>query len=289
MDETTFTLGTDDGLELVGYRWSPDGAPRAAVQLQHGLAEHAARYRRLAETLTDHGYVVYAPDGRGSGRSAERAGAGFGAWGPAGWPGWVGDLATLNDRIREEQPGLPVLLLGHSMGSFASQQYLLDHSGDVAAVVLSGTTSVDGLVPVLASDEPADLSGFNAGFEPRTGYEWLSRDEAEVDAYVADPACGWTAPPLPEITTLLAAADPERLAGIRPDLPVLLISGDADPLAGGGEAVQTVAQRYRDAGLGDVTVRLYPAARHEVFNETNREEVTADVVAFFDRVTGREG
>lgn len=284
MDETTTTLRTDDGLDLHVYRWAPEGAPRAVVQVQHGLGEHAARYRRLGEALTAAGYVVHAPDGRGSGRSAEAAGDGYGAWGPAGWPGWVGDLAALNAHVRQEHPGLPVLHLGHSMGSFATQQFLLDHSADVDAVVLSGTTTVDTLVPVLASDEPADLSGFNAGFEPRTGFEWLSRDPAEVDAYVTDPACGWTAPPLPGIETLLAAADPERLAGIRSDLPLLLVSGDADPLAGGGDAIEAVAQRYRDAGLTDVTVELYPEARHEVFNETNRDEVTADVLAFFDRV-----
>lgn len=286
MDETTTTLTTDDGLELQVWRWTPEGEPRAVVQVQHGLAEHAGRYRRPAEALTAAGYAVYAPDGRGSGRSAEVAGDGYGAWGPAGWPGWVADLVGLNRRIRADHPGLPLLHLGHSMGSFATQQFLLDHSADVDAVVLSGTTEVGGLVPVLASEEPADLSGFNAGFEPRTGYEWLSRDEAEVDAYVADPACGWTAPPLPGIETLLAAADPERLAGVRDDLPVLLVSGDADPLAGGGAAIELVAQRYRDAGLTDVTVRLYEGGRHEVFNETNRDEVTADVLAFFDRVVG---
>jgi alpha-beta hydrolase superfamily lysophospholipase len=283
MQETTITVATADGIELQTFRWAPEGSPRAVVQVQHGLAEHAARYRRFGQALTSAGYLVYAPDGRGSGRTA--AGR-YGQWGPDGWPGWVDDLARLNARIRQDNPGLKVALFGHSMGSFASQQYVLDHSGDIDALVLSGTTEVSGLAAMLDSDVPADLSAFNAPFENRTGYEWLSRDESEVDAYVADEACGFAAPKLTGIATLAQAADPQRLAGIRSDLPILLVSGSDDPLAGGGAAVETVAQRYLDAGVRDVQVRIYPRARHELLNETNREEVTADVLAFIDRTVG---
>ncbi len=283
MQENTVTVATADGIELQTYRWAPAGTPRAVVQVQHGLAEHAARYRRFARALTAAGYLVYAPDGRGSGRTA--AGR-YGQWGPDGWPGWVDDLARLNARIRQDNPALKVALFGHSMGSFASQQYVLDHCDDIDALVLSGTTEVSGLAAMLDSDEPADLSAFNAPFENRTGYEWLSRDEAEVDAYVADEACGFVAPKLMGIATLAQAADPDRLAAIRSDLPILLISGSDDPLAGGGAAVETVAQRYRDAGIRDVHATLYPGARHELLNETNRDEVTADVLAFLDRTVG---
>jgi alpha-beta hydrolase superfamily lysophospholipase len=283
MQESTITVSTADQIALQTYRWAPDGEPRAVVQVQHGLAEHAARYRRFAEALTAAGYLAYAPDGRGSGRTA--AGR-YGQWGPSGWPGWVDDLARLNARIRQDNPGLRIALFGHSMGSFASQQYVLDHSGDIDALVLSGTTEVSGLAAMLDSDEPADLSAFNAPFENRTGYEWLSRDAAEVDKYVADEACGFVAPKLQGIATLAEAADPQRLAGIRPDLPILLVSGTDDPLAGGGVAVEIVAQRYRDAGLRDVRATLYPGARHELLNETNRDEVTADIIAFLDRTVG---
>jgi alpha-beta hydrolase superfamily lysophospholipase len=283
MQENTITVTTADGIELQTFRWAPEGSPRAVVQVQHGLAEHAARYRRFGQALTRAGYLVYAPDGRGSGRTA--AGR-YGQWGPDGWPGWVEDLARLNTRIRQDNPALKVALFGHSMGSFASQQYVLDHSGDIDALVLSGTTEVSGLAAMLDSDEPADLSAFNAPFEKRTGYEWLSRDESEVDAYVADEACGFAAPKLTGIATLAQAADPQRLAGIRSDLPILLVSGSDDPLAGGGAAVETVAQRYLDAGVRDVQVRIYPRARHELLNETNRDEVTADVMAFLNRTVG---
>ncbi len=283
MDESTITVPTADGLELQTWVWAPSGTPRAVVQVQHGLAEHAARYRRFAEALTDAGYLVVAPDGRGSGRTA--AGS-YGSWGQEGWPGWVDDVGRVSQRIRTGHPGLPLAIIGHSMGSFATQQHLLEHAAEVDAVVLSGSTEVGWLIPVLDADEPADLSAFNEPFEHRTGFEWLSRDEAEVDAYVADPACGWSAPPLPGIGTLVAAADPDRIAAVRDDLPLLIVSGDADPLAQGGVTVELLAQRYRDAGLSDVEVHLYPGARHEVLNETNREEVTADILAFLDRTVG---
>jgi alpha-beta hydrolase superfamily lysophospholipase len=280
VDESTTTITTGDGQQLSVLRWSPDGRPKAVVQIQHGLAEHAARYRRFAVALTDAGYLVYAADARGSGQSAL---SGYGRWGEGGWPGWVDDVGRLTAYVREQEPGLPLGLFGHSMGSFATQQWLLDHSDEVDAVVLSGSTEVGWLVPVLDADEPADLSTFNAPFEHRTGFEWLSRDEAEVDAYVADPACGWEAPPLTNIDSLTAAADPERVAAVRKTLPILIVSGSDDPLARGGEAVEALADRYRRAGLTDVQVKLYPGARHELVNETNRDEVTADVVAFLDR------
>lgn len=283
MQETTIAFTSQDGIEIQTYRWSPEGAPRAVVQIQHGLAEHAGRYRPVAEALTGAGYLVYAPDARGSGRTAA---GDYGNWGELGWPGWVDDVGRLRQRIGDDHPGLAVGLLGHSMGSFATQHHLLDHSGEVDAVILSGSTEVGWLAPVLDSSEPADLSAFNAPFEHRTGFEWLSRDPAQVDAYVADPACGWSAPPPAGIGSLLAAADPERLAGLRSDLPILIVSGDADPLAQGGAAIEALATRYRDAGLADVEVRLYPEARHEVLNETNRDEVIADIIAFLDRTIG---
>jgi alpha-beta hydrolase superfamily lysophospholipase len=280
VNESTMTVTTGDGQQLHIYRWSPEGRPKGVVQIQHGLAEHAARYRRFAEALTNAGYLVYAADARGSGQSAT---TGYGRWGADGWPGWVDDVGRLTARIRQDEPELPLGLFGHSMGSFATQQHLLDHDEDVDSVVLSGSTEVGWLVPVLDTDEPADLSAFNEPFDHRTGFEWLSRDEAEVDAYMADPACGWEASPLPAIDTLTAAADPARVASIRSDVPILIVSGSDDPLAQGGPAVEALAEQYRAAGLTDVQAKLYPAARHELLNETNRDEVTADIIAFFDR------
>jgi alpha-beta hydrolase superfamily lysophospholipase len=287
MHETTFTLTASDGSDVACYRWTGDDPPRMIVQIAHGMGEHAGRYRRLAEALVGAGAVVYANDHRGHGRTAgspER----HGDLGPGGWAGLMGDLGVVADHARSEHPGLPLVMIGHSMGSFALQRHLLDHSAGLAAAVLSGTSAVDIIAAGIDPTQEVDLSAFNAPFEPaRTEYDWLSRDPAEVDAYVADAACGFgldAAAAASMIEGLDGVADAERLAHIRSDLPMLVISGDADPLAGGGALVELVGDRYREAGIRDVTVRLYPGARHEVFNETNRDEITADLIAWLDRV-----
>ncbi len=286
MTETDFILSAPDGTSITGYRWRGDIAPTAIVQLAHGMGEHAARYRRLAGALVDAGYVVYANDHRGHGRTSGPDHQGD--LGTGGWKGLVSDLGVVSEHARAEHPGLQLAIVGHSMGSFALQQYLLDHSADLDAAALSGTTAVDGVAAGIDTSQEVDLSGFNAAFEPaRTESDWLSRDEAEVDAYIADPACGFGLDG-PSATAMLERAaefgDPAVLAGIRGDLPILVFSGDADPLSGAGALVELVAQRYREAGVSDVTVILYPGARHEIFNETNRDEVTADLLAWLARV-----
>ncbi len=276
MQRSTFTSPVD-GLELTTYAWEVTD-PRAVVQVAHGLAEHSARYDRFARALNDAGYSVRAFDHRGHGDSIAGSPGDFGA---AGFDGLIADLAAYGASLQGE---LPLFLFAHSMGSFAAQSVLLTHSAQYAGVVLSGSTALDLLAAGLAQAEgPVGLEAFNAGFEPRTGYEWLSRDEAEVDLYVADPLCGFELPDgtVPMLFGAAATlADPGALAAIRPDLPLLIVSGSDDPLAGGGQLVQVLGQRYRDAGLADVTVTLYDGARHEILNETNRDEVTADVVAW---------
>lgn len=289
MREIDLQLVAADGTPLQGYRWDGEGDPRAIVQIAHGMGEHAGRYRRLGAALVEAGYVVYANDHRGHGRTAGSTAA-FGDLGPGGWDGLLSDLATVGATARAEHSGIPLVLVGHSMGSFALQQYLLDHSDRLDGAVLSGTTAVDVIAPGIDPTQEVDLSAFNTPFAPaRTDYDWLSRDEAEVDAYIADPACGFGLNG-PSAATMLAAAarfgDPAALARIRSDLPILIMSGDADPLAGGGALVELVGSRYRDAGIANVTVTLYPGARHEIFNETNREQVTADLLAWLTRVTG---
>jgi alpha-beta hydrolase superfamily lysophospholipase len=290
MEATRFSFTAADGTQVAAYRWSGDGTPRAIVQIAHGMGEHAGRYARLAEALTDAGYVVYANDHRGHGGTAGSVEA-QGDLGPGGWAGLVSDLGELGALARRENPGIPLALVGHSMGSFALQGYLLDHSADLDAAALSGTSAVDVIAAGIDPTKEVDLSAFNAPFEPaRTEYDWLSRDPDEVDAYVADAGCGFGLNPASTASMLdglAGAGDPERLRAIRSDLPVYLVSGDADPLAGGGALIELVGQRYREAGLQDVTVVLHPGARHEVFNETNRDEVTAGLVAWLDRVTAR--
>jgi len=275
-----------DGLEIATWTWDDvTGQPRGVVQLVHGLAEHGPRYGRLATALNAVGFLVTATDHRGHGASVSPE-VPLGSFGAAGVDGFLGDIVAAGERLAEQHPDLPLFLLGHSLGSMGAQSVLLDHSARYAGAVLSGSTTLDGLLAVvqgLPQDQPG-LAAFNAGFEPRTGFEWLSRDGAEVDAYLADPLCGFPtedAVMAGVLGTAVRTTDPDQLAQIRPDLPVLVVSGDRDPVGGpGGSNVTALAERYRDAGLTDVTLRLYPAARHEVFNETNRDEVTDDVTGW---------
>jgi alpha-beta hydrolase superfamily lysophospholipase len=291
METTTFTFTAADGLEVHTFRWrAADGpAPVGAVQIAHGMGEHAARYERLARSLTDAGWAVYANDHRGHGRTAGRpevGDGGLGDLGEGGWDGLVDDVGRLNRLIAAEQPG-PRVLLGHSMGSFAAQQFVLDHSAAIDGLVLSGTTAVDLAAATFDPEAPADLTALNAGFEPaRTEFDWLSRDEAEVDRYVADRLCGFGLDQPGTKGLVLAAprlGEPDALAGIRSDLPVYLVAGSADPLNFELALLQLVEQRYRDAGLTDITTDYHQDARHEVFNETNRAEITANLVGWLAR------
>jgi alpha-beta hydrolase superfamily lysophospholipase len=278
-----------DGTSVVAYRWDPAGAPRAAIQLSHGMGEHARRYDKTAAALNDAGFVVYAQDHRGHGATADPDA--LGDLGAGGWTGLVDDIGLLSAQVRTDHPGLPLILLGHSMGSFALQQYLLDRSGDADGAVLTGTAVIDLLEPALDLDQPLDLAVFNAPFEPaRTSFDWLSRDEAVVDAYVADPFCGFGIDQASAKGMFVGArrmADPAEVGRMRASLPVYIAVGEADPVNGGLTLMTPLAERYQAAGLNDVTVRVYPDARHEILNETNASEVVADLITWLDAVLAK--
>jgi alpha-beta hydrolase superfamily lysophospholipase len=287
---TRFTYQARDGVEIVGYRWDPAGQPRGAVQLTHGMGEHVQRYDALARALTGRGLVVYGQDHRGHGATA-RSEEDLGQLGPDGWTQLVDDVDLLVSRIHDEQPRLRLALLGHSMGSFAVQQYLLDHSDRVDAVVLTGTTALDQLEPALDLDKPIDLAAFNAAFAPaRTEFDWLSRDEAIVDAYIADPRCGFGIDADAGKDMFAGArrmADPGQVAAVRPDLPLYIAAGELDPVNANLALLNVLVDRYRAAGLTNVTVRTYPGARHEILNETNRDEVVAGILDWLDQVLSK--
>ena len=286
MPSSTFSYTSADGTPIAAYRWDPAGQPRAAVQLTHGMGEHARRYEHVARALNEAGFVVYAQDHRGHGASMGDGEAGD--LDPGSWPGLVDDIGLMSARIRGEHPGVPLILLGHSMGSFAVQQHLFDHSADVDGVVLTGTAAIDLLEGALDLNQPIDLSAFNAPFEPaRTDYDWLSRDEAVVDAYVADPLCGFgidTSSARAMFAGARRGADPAQVAAIRSGLPLYIAVGEANPVNAGLALLTPLTERYQAAGLTDVTVRTYPAARHEILNETNRDEVIAELTNWLGRV-----
>lgn len=285
-ETTRFTLKAGDGAAIAAYRSLPAGRARGVVQIAHGLAEHFGRYERLTRRLTAAGWAVYGADHRGHGASAEVHGLGH--FGPGGFQSVVDDMAALTAVAKSEVPGVPLILLGHSMGSFAAQLYILDHGAELAGLVLSGTAAQDLLVESLAG-QPAGLEAFNATFEPaRTPFDWLSRDQAEVDAYVADPLCGFEADPgaMASLFTLGAGARTDRrLARVPKTLPILVMSGEVDPVVGPGQAfARALIESYGAAGIGPVTHNVYPGGRHEMFNETCREAVEDDLIAWLDRI-----
>jgi alpha-beta hydrolase superfamily lysophospholipase len=287
MARSALLVGTSDGTRLIGQRWTADDPARAAVVLAHGMGEHSMRYERLGRALNAAGLDLLAVDHRGHGRTAAVARAPLGALGPGGWDGIVADFALVVRSTLRERPGLPVVVLGHSMGSWVVQQYLLDHSDDVAAAVLSGTAALELVVAGVDPTAELDLTAFNAPFAPaRTDYDWLSRDESEVDDYVAEPLCGFGLDPDGTQGMIAAAArmaDPEVVGAIRSGLPVYVVVGGDDPVNAGGAWLHPLVERLRRAGLA-VTTRVYEGARHEVFNETNRDEVVADLIGWLDGV-----
>jgi alpha-beta hydrolase superfamily lysophospholipase len=284
-----------DGARLAERLWVPDGPVRGVVQVVHGLSEHAGRYERLARALTARGFAVAALDQRGHGLTAGSTGPG--AFGDgATIDAVLDDVRDLGERLAADHPGVPRLLLGHSLGSAVALASAERDGAALAGLVLSGPI---GVAPQLAAavphleaavaggmgDQPMDaLGGFNAPFEPaRTPYDWLSRDPAEVDAYLADPLCGDDVAPTYRygsgmFTLVIRAASPGGVAGLPAGLPVLLLAGQRDPVGGTDAAqVAALADLLRDRGL-PVELRVYPDARHEVFNETNRDEVTGDLL-----------
>lgn len=277
---------SSDGLSIAAYRWVPAGTPRAIVQITHGVGEYARRYAPLAEALAARGFIVYAHDHRGHGATV-RDGDTPGELGEGGWAELVADIGRMGDVARAEHPSLCLGLVAHSLGSFATQQFLLDNSDRVDAVALSGTSSIDLLEPALDLDAPMDLGMFNAAFEPaRTAFDWLSRDEAQVDQYIADPGCGFGLDIAGGKDMFVAArqlADPFRVSGMRNDLPIYVMVGDQDPVNGQLVLVNVLVGRYEAAGLTDLTLKVYEGARHEVFNETNRAEVFGDLGEWLEK------
>jgi alpha-beta hydrolase superfamily lysophospholipase len=307
----------DDGTRLFLRRWvSPPDSPgktRAALHIVHGMAEHGRRYERLARRLAEAGIEVWAADQRGHGKTAD---PGVNAPGRGGLAGHcadgdgfsrvTADIDLLNKEIKKQHPERPLFLLGHSWGSFITQNYIEQYStADLSGCILSGTRGPDGFklragVPLLAllaalrgqrngsSLARAVADGpYNKPFRPnRTSFDWISRDEREVDAYVNDPCSGnlcSTGFYRDLIRGLVNIHRKEAMEKIRADLPVYVFSGSADPVGDMGASPTALVNAYRAMGLKDLEFVLYPDARHETLNETNREEVTENLIAWILR------
>lgn len=297
-----FTYTSVTGQSLEARKWIPEGKIRGIVQLVHGMAEHIDRYHGVGNALAEAGYLAVGHTYLGHGGNAPIHGY-FGD--NEGWQYLIDDVDGLRKQISAEYPDLPYVILGHSMGSFIVRCYLMQYGKGLNAGVLSGTgyyakpLVAAGLLMANAvclfggKRKPSPLInqiGFataNKPFEPaRTPFDWLCRDEKKVDEYIADPNCGFlfTGAGYRELFRgLKRLTHTENLANVPSGLPVLFISGANDPIGEMGKGVRQVAADFEKAGIKNVTVKLYPDARHEMFNETNREEAYADLVSWLDR------
>ena len=297
-------LSSDGRTPLRVRRCLPERVPKAVVQIAHGIAEHVERYDDFAAFLAEHGFAVVANDHLGHGKTAQTPeDLGFFA-DKDGWETVVADMRKIFDRTSKEHPGIPYFLFGHSMGSFLARSYLIRCGYGLRGVVLSGTGQQP--APVVAAGLAigsweirrhgaryrSDLlnnmafGSYTRGITPlRTLSDWLSRDEAQVDRYVADPLCGFipTAGLFRDMMHGIAFNQSARnLARMQKDLPVYFMSGDHDPVGANGKGVMKAYESFLRAGMSDATLRLYAGGRHEMLNEINRDEVYRDLLHWLE-------
>lgn len=300
-----FTFKSSDNREIFVYKWTPEEVTaKGIVQIAHGMAEHAERYDRFARFLCKEGFIVYANDHRGHGKSAGSIdGLGYLA-DEDGFDLLVQDMKTLSSIIKNDNPYLPLFLFGHSMGSFAAQRYLMLEGIDLKGLILSGSNGKQGIMLKMGAyfakreikkhgrrfiSERLDrliFSSYNKNFQPsRTSFDWLSRDDREVDKYIKDPYCGtiFTAGFFYDfLGGLIEIEDKRNLPLIARDIPIYILSGDMDPVGKFGKGVMNLYKAYKDLGVEDVKYKLYPGGRHEILNETNREEVMDDILEWLN-------
>lgn len=295
------------GKELNTVLWEcPE--PKAVLQIAHGMAEHIMRYDGFARWMNEKGVVVAGNDHLGHGQTAENNGElGFFAE-KNGWEYIVEDVERVRKKLSEMYPGLPYFIFGHSMGSFVVRTYITkDWAKDISGAIISGTGNVPAAAVSAGSAIGSVISlfcgkrhrsntvnglafgSYNKAFVPaRTDFDWLTKDEAVVDEYIADEKCGY-------VFTCRAYKDlfhglkfigkGKNIAKVRKDLPVLFISGDKDPVGDSGRGVAQVFDKFRKAGIKDVSMKLYEGDRHEILNELDKETVYADCLAFIERVS----
>ncbi|MCP5052694.1 MAG: alpha/beta hydrolase [bacterium] len=299
MKSETFTFKEVTGLDIFVYKWIPDGEIKAIVQIAHGMAEMALRYERFAEKLTAEGFLVYANDHRGHGQTAGEPGK-VGDLGDDGFNNMVRNLRQLQEIIVEEYQDLPFFMFGHSMGSFVMQRYICLYGDRMRGVLLSGSNGREGFllnIGRIISWLESKIRGrkarsklmsvltfgtFNKKFKPnRTLFDWLSRDEKEVDKFIEDPFCGciMTAGFFYDFMGGMKLKENKKeIAKVPKELPIYIFSGDMDPVGKYGKGVMKLVNTYEELGIKDLQHKLYEGGRHEMLNETNRREVMQDVV-----------
>ncbi len=300
MKAQTFTFNSTDGEKIFVYKWLPDSQPWMILNIVHGMAEHAARYEDFARFLTDNGIGVYAMDLRGHGKTAGTMDK-FGFFAPKdGWKKVLEDIHSLVKIISHEWKGLPIVMLGHSMGSLFTRAYIAKYPDTLDGAILSGTSGQSGFL-VSAGKTIAKLQGifagktkpskllnnmtfqdYNKAFRPnKTEFDWLSRDSQQVKKYIDDPWCGGVVSNsfYYDLLSLVQFINrPETYLSTPKEMPILMFSGEKDPVGDFGKGVKKVYDKYLKSGIKNITLKLYPDGRHEMLNEINRKEVYEDVL-----------
>ncbi|WP_047985621.1 alpha/beta hydrolase [Ornithinibacillus californiensis] len=300
--KSTFWIESVDSVEIYVEKWhEPDKQPKAIIQIAHGMVEHIQRYHDFAKHMVEQGIFVYGNDHRGHGKTGQKQGR-MGYLSEAdGFDKTAEDLFLLTKKIQEEYPNVPIILLGHSMGSFLARTYIQEHSHSIAGVILSGTgfypraTTLFGktLAAKLNPIEKSPLmnrlafGAFNRKIkDPKSPFDWISRDDDIVKAYMQDRYAGYipTARFFVDLMTgLQYIHDPKRNEKIRKNLPVLFISGEADPVGSYGKGIWKTASMYKKTGIENITTTLFEGARHEVLNEINKTEVYEVIGRWIDK------
>jgi alpha-beta hydrolase superfamily lysophospholipase len=300
-----FTFKDAHGANIFVYKWLPDAdvPVKAVVQIAHGMAETAARYERLAQILTKHGYIVYANDHKGHGQTAASLDD-VGYIGKEGFQGMLLDMVQLTQIIKSENNDCAIFLLGHSMGAFLTQGYIQKYGNHLTGVILSGTNGDPGpsiIAGIFLAKLIAKLYGerhkskaldnlvfgsYNKSFNPQhTPFDWLSRDEIEVNKYIMDPFCGtlFTASFFRDFFLFLQEINkPQSLSQIPKQLPLYLFSGNQDPVGHRSKGVLKLIKAFEEQQMKDLTYRFYEGGRHEMLNDINRDEVTEDLLTWLD-------
>ena len=301
-----FYFPSSDGKTSIhAVEWLPEGDPVGVYQIAHGVAEYALRYEPFAEFLNAKGFVVVANDHIGHGLSVAEDAAPLYFGEKDGWTHVVDDMFELRRQTGKKYPGIPYILMGHSMGSFLARTYLIRYPGSVTAAVIMGTGQQPGYMVAggrLAAKLIGKKSGYdkfnetvdglafgayNKPFEPkRTNYDWLSANEENVDKYIADPLCGGGATTglfLEMLGGIGFIGKPSNLAKMDKNTPVLFISGAMDPVGDLGKGTTKAYESFKKAGVKDVTLKLYPGLRHEILNEKEKDQVYADIWAWVEK------